>query len=140
MDRRRFLTAAAAAGTLGSVPGAALAEVLFYKPGLLDKHLDRGDTVLLDFTASWCTTCQAQRRVLESLKAENPAYEENIVFIDVDWDRYGRSRLVRRLRVPSRSTLLAMKGDQEIGRLIARTNRRVIKDLLDQALAASQTG
>ncbi|MGB0439603.1 MAG: thioredoxin family protein [Primorskyibacter sp.] len=136
MQRRSFLTGTATI-LAAALPGVSWAEVLFYMPGLLDKHLAQGDTVVLDFTASWCSTCQTQRRVLAALKDENPAYDANLVFIDVDWDRYGRSTLVRRLRVPSRSTLVVMKGDTELARIVAGTSRKSIKDLLDVGLDAA---
>lgn len=132
MDRRAFLTLTAAATALPSLGFAAAA----YEPGLVQKHLDQGDTVFLDFKASWCTTCRAQEKVIAKLKSENPGYEANIVFIDVDWDRFGRSKLVKDLRIPRRSTLVALKGDQEIGRIVAQTSTRKIKALMDAALAA----
>lgn len=132
MDRRTFLALTAAATTLPSLGFAAAA----YTPGLVQKHLDQGDTVFLDFKASWCSTCRAQERVISALKSQNPAYEANIVFIDVDWDQYGRSDLVKSLRIPRRSTLVALKGDAEIGRIVAQTSSSKIKALMDAALSA----
>lgn len=113
-----------------------MAAPLQYTPGLVQKHLDAGDTVFLDFTASWCTTCAAQRRVLSQLKSENAAYEEKIVFIDVDWDQYGRSDLAKGLKIPRRSTLVVLKGKDELGRIVAGTRKATIKELLDTAYAA----
>ena len=132
MDRRTFLALTVSATALPSF-GFAAAN---YKPGLVQKHLDQGDTVFLDFKASWCTTCRAQARVIDRLKSQNPDYEANIVFIDVDWDRYGRSDLVKDLKIPRRSTLVALKGDQEICRIVAQTSSSKIKALMDAALAA----
>lgn len=132
MDRRTFLALTATATALPSLGFAATA----YTPGLVQKHLDQGDTVFLDFKAAWCSTCRAQERVINALKADNPAYEANIVFIDVDWDQYGRSDLVKSLRIPRRSTLVALKGDAEIGRIVAQTSSSKIKALLDAALSA----
>ncbi|GAA6209372.1 hypothetical protein NBRC116601_26650 [Cognatishimia sp. WU-CL00825] len=133
MNRRSFIALAAASTAL---PFAAQAATN-YTPGLVAKHLAAGDTVFLDFKASWCTTCRAQERVIARLKDNNGAYEKNIVFIDVDWDQYGRSDLVRDLKIPRRSTLVALKGDAELGRIVADTNRKKIKALMDQALAAA---
>ncbi|SHH47927.1 thioredoxin family protein [Cognatishimia maritima] len=132
MYRRHFLTLATAAVALPTI-GFAAAD---YTPGLVQKHLDRGDTVFLDFKASWCTTCRAQERVIKALKAENPDYEAKIVFINVDWDQYGGSDLVKSLGIPRRSTLVALKGDSEIGRIVADTSSKRIKALMDAALAA----
>ena len=135
MNRRTLILSGAATLVMPAAP--ALASAVNYVPGLLKKHQAAGDTVFLDFTASWCGTCRAQGRVLESLKAENPAYDQNIVFIDVDWDTYGNSVMADRLKIPRRSTLVAMKGKKEIGRIVADTSKRNIKTLVDAALGAA---
>ena len=133
MDRRSFLTLSASAALM---PGLAFAAT-DYKPGLVKKHLDAGDVVFLDFKASWCSTCAAQERVIKQLKAQNANYAAKIVFIDVDWDQYGRSDLVKSLKIPRRSTLVALKGNKELGRIVAQTSSKTIKALMDTALAAA---
>ncbi|MBV6635271.1 MULTISPECIES: thioredoxin family protein [Mameliella] len=135
MDRRRFLTLTA--GTALALPLAARAAPLAYKPGLVTTHLDKGETVFLDFKASWCSTCAAQERVINALKSENPDYEAQITFIDVDWDEHGRSELARSLKIPRRSTLVVLKGQAELGRIVAQTSRASIKGLMDTALTAA---
>ncbi|AVL53154.1 thioredoxin [Roseobacter denitrificans] len=134
MDRRHFLLLTAGAAAL---PFAANAAPLAYEPGLVEKHLKAGDTVFLDFKASWCSTCAAQERVINALKAENPEYEAKITFIDVDWDDHGKSDLVKRMNIPRRSTLVVLKGDQELGRIVAQTGKSQIKALMDSALGAA---
>lgn len=133
MKRREFM-ALAAAGVL--VPAAANATIQ-YTPGLVQAELDAGNTLFLDWRADWCVTCNVQQRVITGLKAQNPAYDENIVFIDIDWDRFRRDRITKQYRIPRRSTLVAVKGEREIGRLIAQTRERQIKELMDAALEAS---
>lgn len=118
----------------------ALADPLDYTPGLVTERLAAGDTVFLDFKADWCTTCRAQERVLEALKAANPAYEENVTFIDVDWDLHGNSELATSLNIPRRSTLVAIKGEQELGRIVAGTAQADIQALMDAALGAATSG
>ncbi|MCT4553872.1 MAG: thioredoxin family protein [Pelagimonas sp.] len=136
MDRRQFITLSAAAGAALALPGTASAATT-YRPGLVQEHLAKGDTVFLDFKASWCSTCAAQERVINSLKKADPAYNQNITFIDVDWDDYGRSDLVKSLNIPRRSTLVVLKGDQELGRIVAGTGKSQIKSLMDKALQAA---
>ncbi|PJE27681.1 Thioredoxin [Pseudooceanicola antarcticus] len=137
MNRRHFITTASAIALAPTGLLAAGTAPLDYEPGVLDRHLGAGEVVFLDFKASWCTTCAAQERVLDKLKAENPSYEENITFINVDWDTYGRSQLVSRMRIPRRSTLVVLKGDDELGRLVADTREAKIRELMDIALRAS---
>ena len=134
MDRRTFLTLTAASLV---APRAGWAETLSYTPGLVQERLAKGETLFLDFTASWCSTCRSQGRTINALKAENPAYEQGVTFVDIDWDTYGKSDLAQSLRIPRRSTLVVLKGDQELGRIVAQTGTADIKALMDTALAAA---
>ena len=134
MDRRTFLAAFAAV----AVAGPALAGTgKAYKPGLVEKELAAGKTVFLDFYTDWCSTCARQGRVINALKAQNSKYEKNISFISVDWDKHARSNLSKRLNIPRRSTLVVLKGDTELGRIVAGTSKKHIKALLDKALSAA---
>lgn len=130
-----FLSGAAAL----TAPIAARAESpkLFYTPGMAEQDMADGRVILLDFWASWCSTCRAQVRVMDALRAENPAYDQAIRFITVDWDEHGEGDLARSLNIPRRSTLVLLKGDQELGRTVAGTARDEIKALLDAGLAAA---
>jgi thiol:disulfide interchange protein len=101
------------------------------------ERLAAGDTVFVDFKASWCTTCAAQERVMNELKAANPAYEQAITFVEVDWDDHGKGELSKSLNIPRRSTLVVLKGDQELGRIVAGTAKAEIKALMDTALGAA---
>jgi len=133
MDRRTFIATVSAIALL---PTTANAIGLEYTPGLVKERLAAGETVFIDFAAHWCTTCRAQERVIGQLLGDNPAYEENITFVRVDWDQYGRGELATELNIPRRSTLVVLKGDEELGRLVARTSRGDIQGLLDTALNA----
>lgn len=136
MDRRNFLALSAAASAAFALPGSA-GQTLDYTPGLVDAQLAAGKTIMLDFAASWCSTCAAQERVIGALKSENAAYEANIVFIRVDWDAFRRAEITLRLAIPRRSTLVVLKGDTELGRIVAGTGRAQIKQLMDSALSAA---
>ena len=137
MHRRDFL-ALTAAVTLAR-PTIAGAAGIDYTPGLVDERLAAGETVFLDFAASWCSTCAAQARVIEALRAENPAYDAAMTFIRVDWDAYGDDPLTVMLEIPRRSTLVVLRGEDEIGRLVAQTGRTQIKALMDAGLAAASS-
>ena len=135
MKRRDFLVSSAAFSLIPFTLQAS--EPVLYTPGSAEAAMDAGQIVLLDFWASWCSTCAAQERVLAQLRAENPAYSQNIVFFIVDWDQHGKGPLAKDLRIPRRSTLVALKGRQELGRIVAGTSKREIQALLDTALAAA---
>ena len=60
-----------------------------------------------------------------------------MLFVRVDWDRYGKREVARSRRIPRRSTLVLLKGDQELGRLVAETREARIRELMDKGLAAN---
>ena len=135
MNCRQFLITTTAAFTLPALARAG--ERVFYTPGLAEAAIDAGKVVFLDFWTGWCSTCAAQDRVITALRRENPGYDAAITFITVDWDIYADGALAKALNIPRRSTLVALNGDDEIGRIVAGTSKRDIKALMDAALAAA---
>jgi thiol-disulfide isomerase/thioredoxin len=132
-----MLLALTAAGLLAPLRSMAEEERLYYEPGLAEAAMDKGEAILLDFFAPWCSTCRAQERVLIDLRGANSAYDVAITFITVDWDTHGNGELARSLEVPRRSTLIALDGETELGRVVAGTGREEIMALLDAALEAA---
>ncbi len=133
MQRRTFL---AAGLSLSLAPLAALASEGFveYTPGLIKKELAAGKTLLVDYSAKWCSTCARQARVINSLRADNPQLDESMLFIKVDWDTYSSHAVTRSRGIPRRSTLILLKGDDELGRIVAGTSESQIKSLLERGL------
>lgn len=134
MDRRIFLASSIA---LIAASPALAANGKAYRKGLVEAELAAGKTVFVDFYTDWCSTCRAQGTKIRKLMAANPAYEANISFIKVDWDQHSGSGLASRLNIPRRSTLVVLKGDKELGRIVASTSTDKIKALMDTALSAA---
>ena len=136
MNRRTLLGLALAATAL---PFAAQAGEgwVEYTPGLIQDALAEGKTVFVDYSATWCSTCAAQERAINALVKENPAYLDTLVMVRVDWDEYGNHEVTTSRNIPRRSTLLVLKGDQELGRIVAGTSKSAIKDLMDTGVAAA---
>lgn len=130
MFRRTILTAAL---SLFAFPALAGED---YTPGLIQKALANGKTVFVDYAADWCSTCARQERIIKALRAANPAYDENLVFVRVDWDDFGNHAVTTSRNIPRRSTLILLKGDQELGRIVAGTAESDIKALMDKGLKA----
>ena len=138
MHRRIFLGLATA--TLLTTPVLAEEHLIPFEPGVIQEALDAGKTVFVDYFAPWCVTCRAQERRVEELRAENPAYDESITFIRVDWDTYRSHPVTTSRAIPRRSTLLMLRGDAELGRIVAGTRKSDIKALMDWATNAERTG
>lgn len=131
MNRRSFITAA---GAFTLLPAAVRAAFVEYAPGMIEAALKEGKTVFVDYSATWCSTCKRQERVISTLKAENPAYENAMTFIKVDWDTFRSHNVTTSRNIPRRSTLLVLKGDKELGRIVAGTSTADIKALMDKGL------
>jgi len=91
-----------AAWATGSAVAAAVGvfAFLFLTPALLDgepysqprleKLAAEGKTVLLDFTANWCPTCQLNTRfVINSEEIQNAIKASGAVLMVADWSDYG---------------------------------------------------
>ncbi|MEX0339793.1 MAG: thioredoxin, partial [Arenibacterium sp.] len=75
-----------------------------------------------------------QERVINALRAATPEYAAPMPFVKVDWDSSGTHPVTKNRRIPRRSTLLVLRGDEELGRLIAGTSQGQIKALMDKGL------
>lgn len=132
MKRRNFLIAAAA---LTFSPVAAMAaDFVDYTPGVIDAALADGKTVFVDYSATWCSTCKRQERVINALRAEDPTYDDAMTFVKVDWDTYGSHEVAVFRSIPRRSTLIVLRGEDELGRVVAGTSEAQIKALMDAGL------
>lgn len=136
INRRLFLTSALAlAATPLLEPTVARAsDFVEYTPGVIDAALAEGRTVFVDYSATWCGTCRRQERVVNNLRASNPAYDQAMTFVRVDWDTYRTHEVAVRRSIPRRSTLLVLKGNQELGRIVAGTSATEIRLLMDKGL------
>jgi thioredoxin 1 len=52
----------------------------------------------------------------------------------VDWDKHRNEPVSKELQVRYQSTRVMLKGDEEMGRLVAQTDSGKFKGLLDKAL------
>ena len=75
-----------------------------------------------------------QKRVFDTILTEEPKLAEKIMFLDLNWDEYSNHPFTKDLNIPRRSTIVVFKGMEELGRLIAATNRSEIEKLILKAL------
>lgn len=131
MKRRVFLAISSAA-MLGPYMARASQDILEYETGLIEEKLAAGKVVMVDFYENYCSTCRAQARALKILRNENPAYDANIVFINVDIIE--NSDLAKTHNVTRHGTLLMLLGDKVLARLDSETSADAIKGFLDAGL------
>jgi len=83
-----------------------------YSNEAYEKALADGKTVMLDFHASWCGVCVGNSPIIESgFEAMN---DQNVVGFKVNYDT--ENSLINALNIQSQSTLVLLKGNQEIRR------------------------
>ncbi|MEP2029423.1 MAG: thioredoxin family protein [Paracoccaceae bacterium] len=130
---RRFFFASIIATAVFPVMVCA-ADFVEYEPGVIDAALEDGKTVFVDYSATWCGTCKRQERVINALRSTNPVYDNAITFVKVDWDTYKNHEVAVFRGIPRRSTLIVLRGEQELGRVVAGTSEGQIKALMDSGL------
>ncbi len=136
MHRRLFL---AASLSLALAPlNAQAANFVDYTPGVIEAALAEGKTVFVDYSATWCGTCKRQERVINALRAADPSYDAAMTFVKVDWDTYKADDVTVFRGIPRRSTLIVLRGEDELGRVVAGTSEAQIKALMDAGLSAPQ--
>jgi len=136
MKRREFISFGAAAFLLPTMVMAKVsAPVEYQDEGEIAKLLSEGKTVFVDFYTDWCTTCRTQGRLIKALRQGNPDYDKNMVFVKVNWDFYSISKAAKKYIIPRRSTLLMLRGNEELGRIVAGTSKNQIRQLMDLGLS-----
>ena len=122
------LFAAAFALTLVAAPALA-AEQATYSPAALEAAQAAGKPVVVDVSATWCSTCAAQKPIVQSL-LKQPKFKD-LVLLHVDFD--SQKAALRKLHVREQSTFVVYKGPQEVGRSTGDTDKGSISALFAKA-------
>ena len=132
MNRRTFISVLTGLVLMSGMSFAN--ESIVYTPGLIKERLSAGETLFVDYSATWCSTCNRQEKILTKIRENNSAYDEKMTFVKIDWDTYKGHEVTSSRNIPRRSTLLVLRGNEEIGRIIAGTDPKEIEALLDKGL------
>ena len=119
----------AAAGLALAAVAAFAGEVPFNKPAF-DAALAKGAPVIVDFAASWCPTCKAQKPIVQGLLAEPKLKPVTLFLADFDTEL----ALKKQLGVTQQSTFVVFKGGKEVGRSTGQTRKDVLSELFHKAL------
>lgn len=131
MSISRFLAAAATlVGAAMLAVSAFAADAAKFDAAAFAEAKKAGKSILVDVHAPWCSTCKAQKAVLDDLAAK-PEYKD-VVLMRIDFDTQKDDWSA--LGAQSRSTLIAFKGEKETGRIVGDTKKESIEALLKSAL------
>ncbi len=110
--------------------GPAAAETATFTPAAFEAAQKAGEPILIDISATWCSTCKAQALILNKLFS-GPKFKDFHVF-DIDFD--SQKDAMRRFGAQDRATLIVFKGSKEMGRSVFDTNQPSIEALLGKGL------
>ena len=130
MHFSRSIRSLAAAAGLALAAMAALAGEVPFNKAAFDAALAKGTPVIVDFAASWCPTCKAQKPIVQGLLAEPKLKPVTLFLADFDTE----VALKKQLGVTQQSTFVVFKGGREVGRSTGQTQKDVISELFHKAL------
>lgn len=94
-------------------------------------HLTKeGKPVVLEVSAPWCSTCKQQKPIIESLMKQ-PAYKD-VTLMTVDFD--SAKPTLKTFKVNMQSTLVAFKGEKEVGRSVGDTSPAGLEGLVKKTV------
>lgn len=77
-----------------------------------------GRTIVVDVSASWCSTCRAQAPTLEAMATEPALADAVLLVVDFDVEK----DFLRQHNIPRQSTILVFNGATETARSTAETD------------------
>ena len=86
--------------------------------------------ILVEITAPWCPTCEAQRPLLADLTSQ-PKFRDLAIFT-VDFD--SQRDVVRSMHADMQSTLVTYKGSTEVSRSVGVTSKIWLAKQLDKLM------
>ena len=114
----------------GAVPLFVQAAELPFSQAAFTQALNAHKPVIVDFAASWCPTCRAQKPIVQALMAE-PKMKGVTLFV-ADYDK--EKALERSLKVVQQSTFVVFKEGKEVARSTGQTQRDELEALFNKAL------
>jgi len=101
-----------------------------YSPEAFATAQASGELVVVDVFAPWCPTCRAQAPILDELRQDDRLADATFIKVNFDKNR----AFLREHRIPRQSTILVFKGETEVARSIAETNRMRLRAVVLNAI------
>lgn len=94
------------------------------------KAQESGQTILVDFHATWCPVCAQQKPALDKILSEKEFQGVKALVADYDTS----TSLKKQMKIVSQSTLVVFKGGKEIARSTGATDPAELRALLRKGL------
>lgn len=133
MNQLNFKSAIKTTLAAGLLAMSTLASALELKPfsqSELSTIQQQGKPVVVHFHADWCSTCVAQAKSLEALKADPQLKTVTVLVADYDKEK----ELRKSMKIRSQSVMVIFKGPQEVTRLAGQSQASDIKAAFLKAL------
>lgn len=116
---------------LSSLMSMAMAgEIKPFNQKEFDKLTHEGKPVVLDISATWCPTCKEQKPIIDGLMKQ-PAYKD-VTLMNIDFD--SAKPTLKKFKVTMQSTLVAFKGEKEVGRSVGDTSPEGLEGLIKKTV------
>ncbi len=127
---RISIKAGLVAGLLAITTWANALELKPFSQSELSAVQQQGRPVIVHFHADWCSTCVAQAKSLEALKADPQLKAVTVLVADYDTEK----ELRKSMKIRSQSVMVVFKGPQEVARLAGQSQASDIKAAFLKAL------
>lgn len=116
---------------LTSLASMAMAgDIKVFSQQEFDQLTQAGKPVVLDISAPWCPTCKQQKPIIEGLMKQ-PAYKD-VTLLTIDFD--SAKPTLKTFKVVMQSTLVAFKGEKEVGRSVGDTTPAGLEGLIKKTV------
>lgn len=113
-----------------SISPAIAVDPVPFQQAAFDAAQKAGKPILIEVSAPWCPICKAQKPIIAKL-TQDPRFKDLLVF-DVDFD--SRKDVLKGFNARMQSTLIAFKGEAEVGRSVGETQPEWIEGLVEKTL------
>ena len=112
-----------------TLPAHAL-EIIEYKEKLVAQDKANDSVYVLHFYAEWCSVCLGQKKAMQKLEADKNLKNLKVYLVDFDFEK----KLKNEFNVERQSTLIILRGPQEIARSLAINDKDKIAEFLRKGL------
>jgi len=95
-------------------------------PQSINNDIESGNSVVLLFSAKWCSTCKKQDPIYEEVKKEFP----NINFYDVtiNMNKVEQKLMFKKYKIHGIPTFILYKNNKEVERLVGLQSHSILKE------------